>query len=210
MDFNTIASTLHDNILNTTYTEIVAVFFGLLSVWYARNENVYLYPTGLINVGLYVYLCFIANLFADMGINIFYFIMSIYGWYYWTRKDETKQVVPITKGNMKEHILNILVTFFFFGIIFYVLKNYTKSNVPILDSLTAAIFIMGMWLQARKKIETWIYWIVGDILVIPLFAYKGYLFTGIQFAVFLGLAVSGYIEWNKKLKVNTKNSSVEV
>ena len=208
MDLNTIASTLHDYILNTTYTEIVAVFFGLLSVWYARNENVFLYPTGLINVGLYVYLCFIANLYADMGINIFYFGMSIYGWYYWTRKDETKKVVPITKGNMKEHILNILATLFFFGIIYYVLKNYTKSNVPILDSLTAAIFIIGMWLQARKKIETWIYWIVGDILVIPLFAYKGYLFTGIQFAVFLGLAVSGYIEWNKKLKGNNKSSPV--
>ncbi len=210
MDLNTIATTLHDNILHTTYAEIVAVFFGLLSVWYARNENVYLYPTGLINVGLYVYICIIAKLYADMGINIFYFIMSIYGWYFWTRKDEQQHHVPITKGSLLQNIINILITLGFFGIIYFILKKYTDSTVPILDSFTTAIFIMGMWFQARKKIETWIYWIVGDILVIPLFAYKGYLFTGIQFAVFLGLAVSGYIEWKKKLNAYNQKSPVKI
>ena len=199
MDLSTIISTLHDNILHTSYIEIVAVFFGLLSVWYARNEKVLLYPTGIINVCLYIYICIIAKLYADMGINVFYLIMSIYGWYYWTRKDEQQHVVPITKCSLTETILNIIATLCFFGIIYFILKKYTDSTVPVLDSFTTAIFIIGMWLQARKKIENWIYWIVGDTLVIPLFAYKGYVFTGVQFAVFLGLAVSGYIEWKKKL-----------
>ena len=134
--------------------------------------------------------------------------MSIYGWYFWTRKDENKHTVPITKGTLKEHIINILAPFVLFGIIYFILKKYTDSTVPVLDSFTTAIFIVGMWLQARKKIENWIFWIVGDVLVIPLFAYKGYVFTGIQFAVFLGLAVSGYLEWNKKLKeYKTKKTS---
>ncbi len=208
MDLSTIITTLHDNILHTSYVEIVAVFFGLLGVWYARNENVYLYPIGIINVVLYIYIGFVAKLYADMGINVFYLVMSIYGWYFWTRKDENKHTVPITKGTLKEHIINILATFVFFGIIYFILKKYTDSTVLVLDSFTTAIFIVGMWLQARKKIENWIFWIVGDVLVIPLFAYKGYVFTGIQFAVFLGLAVSGYIEWNKKLKeYKTKKTS---
>ncbi len=195
-----IFTTFYQNIIATTPLEFVAVFFGLLSVWYARNEKILVYPTGLINVGLYVYICLIAKLYADMGINIFYFIMSIYGWYNWGRKDENKKHIPITYCSVKQHIFNLLLFVFSFGVLYYLLKNYTDSTVPLLDSLTTAIFIVGMWLQTLKKIENWIYWIVGDLLVIPLFLYKNLALTSVQFMVFLIIAISGYFEWRKKIK----------
>lgn len=195
-----IFTTFYQNIMATTPLEFVAVFFGLLSVWFARNENLLVYPSGLINVGLYVYICFVAKLYADMGINVFYFVMSIYGWYNWGRKDENKKHIPITYCDVKQHILCLLLFSFSFGILFFLLKMYTDSTVPLLDSLTTAIFIVGMWLQTLKKIENWVYWIVGDILVIPLFFYKNLALTSVQFMVFLVIAISGYIEWRKKIK----------
>lgn len=186
--------------LQTTALEFAAVSFGLLSVYLARNENIWLYPIGLLNVGLYVYICFFAKLYADMGINIFYFVMSIYGWYNWGRKDKNKKHIPITYCSIKQHIISLSVFAFSFVLLYFILKKFTDSTVPLLDSLTTAIFIVGMWLQTIKKIENWIYWIVGDALVIPLFIYKELAFTAIQFLVFLIIAVSGYVEWKKKLK----------
>lgn len=193
-------TTFYQNILATSLLEFIAVFFGLLSVWYARNENIMVYPTGLINVGLYVYICLTAKLYADMGINIFYFIMSIYGWYNWGRIDENKKHIPISFCTIKQHISSILILIFSFLILYYILKNYTDSNVPVLDSLTTAIFIVGMLLQTLKKIENWIYWIIGDLLVIPLFLYKNLALTGLQFIIFLIIAISGYLEWHKRIK----------
>lgn len=193
-------TTFYQNILATSLLEFIAVFFGLLSVWYARNENIMVYPTGLINVGLYVYICLTAKLYADMGINIFYFIMSIYGWYNWSRIDENKKHIPISFCTIKQHISSILILILSFVILYYILKNYTDSNVPVLDSLTTAIFIVGMLLQTLKKIENWIYWIIGDLLVIPLFLYKNLALTGVQFIIFLIIAISGYLEWHKRIK----------
>lgn len=193
-------TTFYQNILATSLLEFIAVFFGLLSVWYARNENIMVYPTGLINVGLYVYICLTAKLYADMGINIFYFIMSIYGWYNWGRLDENKKHIPISFCTIKQHISSILILIFSYVILYYILKNYTDSNVPVLDSLTTAIFIVGMLLQTLKKIENWIYWIIGDLLVIPLFLYKNLALTGVQFIIFLIIAISGYLEWHKRIK----------
>ena len=200
MDFNQFFEILYNNILDSSYLEIIAVIFGLLSVWFAKKENILVFPIGIVSVLIYVYICFYAKLYADMGINFVYFVMSIYGWYMWSRKDEKKKVLPISFCSVKEHIINIVMFVFFFIVLSYVLKNYTDSNVPIWDSLTTAIFIVGMWLMALKKIENWIAWIIGDIISIPLYFYKGLVFTSLQFTIFLIIAVLGYIEWKKKFE----------
>jgi len=198
----TIIDSLYQGLLATTWLEFVAVILGILSVFFARNENIWTYPTGIVNVLIYVYLCFTAGLFADMGINVFYFVMSVYGWYNWSRRDENSHHVPITRLTSWQWIYNIALVFGLFGLLWFVLDKYTPSTVPMFDSFTTALFIIGMWLMARKKIENWLAWIAGDILVIPLFAYKGLVFTGFQYMVFTALAISGYIEWKKKLKNN--------
>jgi nicotinamide mononucleotide transporter len=202
MDLIAFCQTAYNNLLQTTLPEFIAVVFGLLSVWFARKENIWVYPTGIINVLIYVYLCYFAGLYADMGINAFYFIMSVYGWYNWARKVDSTHHVPITKLSARELVIYLTAMMVFYFIIRYILRNFTPSTVPDLDSFTTSLFIIAMWLMALKKIENWIAWIIGDAMVIPLFAYKGLAFTSVQYLVFLGLAIAGYIEWRKKLPVN--------
>ena len=183
-----------------TWQEVVAVFFGLLSVWYAKKENILVFPTGIISVLLYVYICFQWKLYADMGVNFYYFIMSVYGWIVWSAKTDENTVTPILKNNQKENILSINLFALFFVFMSFILRNYTDSDVPYWDSLTTGIFLVGMWLMAKKKIENWIAWIIGDVISIPLYAYKGLYLTSFQFMVFLGIAIAGYLEWKQRLK----------
>lgn len=190
----------YQNLLNTTWIEFLAVIFGLLSVWYAKKEKILVYPTGIVNVLIYIYICYTAGLYADMGINAFYFVMSVYGWYNWSRKIDTSHHVPIRKATRAQLIISLVAFFVFFLLLWYVLARFTDSVVPVWDSFTTSIFIVSMWLMALKKIENWLGWIIGDALVIPLFAYKGLVFTSFQYIVFLALAISGYLEWRKKLK----------
>lgn len=196
-----IINTLYENVLVSTWPEAIAVITGLLSVWFAKKENILVYPTGIISVLIYVYLCLSVKLYADMSINFFYFVMSIYGWVKWSRKTGGKPARPITWATRQEWIFSVVGVIIFFVILVFILKNYTDSNVPVWDALTTAIFIIGMWLMALKKIENWLAWIVGDLISIPLFASKGLVLTSIQFAIFLVLAIAGYIEWSSKVKV---------
>ena len=191
---------LYQNLNHTTWLEAVAVLFGLLSVWYARKENILVFPTGIISVLIYVYICYFAGLYADMGINGFYFLMSVYGWYNWTHQDSEQQTIAISYNTAKQHVISIAGTIVFFVVLYFVLSQYTDSTVPVWDSATTAIFIVGMWLMALKKVENWIFWIIGDFVSIPLYFYKGLALTSFQFTVFLVLAVWGYIEWRKKVK----------
>jgi nicotinamide mononucleotide transporter len=196
---------LYQNLIDSSWLEAIAVFFGILSVWYARKENILVFPTGIVSVVIYIYICFFAKLYADMGINFVYFVMSIYGWYMWTRKDPAKHTLPISWSSKKDHLISALMIIGFFTTLSYLLSNYTDSNVPYIDSFTTSIFIVGMWLMARKKIENWIYWIIGDIISIPLYFYKDLALTSIQFTVFLILAIMGFIEWRRKYKISTKS-----
>jgi len=204
MSINEFFDLFYKNLVESTWIEAVAVIFGLLSVWYAKKENLLVYPTGIISVLIYVYICFFAGLYADMGINFFYFLMSVFGWYKWTRKDQSDHFIPISRCNPVFHVSGILATIFFFVVLRYLLSNYTDSTVPNIDAATTAVFIVGMWLMALKKIENWVYWIIGDVISIPLYFYKGLVLTSFQFTVFLILAIMGYLEWRNKMHEQNK------
>jgi nicotinamide mononucleotide transporter len=193
----------YQDLVASSWLEAVAVVTGLLSVWYARKENILVYPVGIVSVLIYVYICFKVKLYADMGINAFYFVMSIYGWVKWSMKTEDQHHRPITWASKKEWIWSVLGLVVFFLVLYYVLDNFTDSNVPFLDGLTTSIFIIGMWLMALKKIENWIFWIAGDLLCIPLFASKGLILTSFQYTVFLALAIAGLVTWSSKFKVQS-------
>ena len=192
------------NIMATTWLELVAVAFGILSVWFARQANLLVYPTGIISTVIYIYICFNIQLYADMGINLFYASMSVYGWYVWTRKDEQKRHIPIRWNTKKEQIIGLALIPVLYVIIFallYVFKQddpeYMNSYIPYVDSFTTSIFLIGMWYMARKRIENWIYWIAGNIISVPLYFVKGLVFTSFQFSIFLVLAVLGLLQWIK-------------
>lgn len=211
-----IFETLWNNILDTTILEFIAVIFGLFSVWFAKQEKILVYPTGIISVLIYVYICFGIKLYADAGINLFYFIMSVYGWYNWAKKGQQPQI-RITKSNRKDWLISVVMFFVSAVVIFVLLKifkqndmEYWSTKIPYIDTFTTAIFIVGMWLMAFKKLENWIFWIIGDVISVPLYGYKGLVFTSFQFLVFLIIAVAGYVSWRKKIiefQTNSNDSS---
>lgn len=195
------------NLMDTSWFEAIAVLLGIASVWYARRENILVYPTGIVSVLIYVFICFNARLYADAGINLFYFGMSVYGWYNWTRGGVNSTELLITKNNKVQQWTSVLYTFTAYwailGLIWLFNRDdtvYMQSYVPWVDSFTTAVFLIGMLLMAKKKVENWVYWIIGDIVSIPLYFMKGLVFTSFQYTVFLVIAILGYIEWNRRLQ----------
>ena len=185
----------------TTWPEYVAVIFGITSVLYSRKENILVYPTGIVNTVLYTWFCFSWwGLYAEGSLNFYYTIMSIYGWYIWTRKKEGK-VLPITFNDRTDWFISISFFIISWAVLYIVLKNYTDSTVPWGDSFASAAAYTGMWQMARKKIENWIWWIITNLASIPLYFYKGAVFTSFQYVVFLILAGLGLYTWIKKHKV---------
>jgi nicotinamide mononucleotide transporter len=187
-------------VIQTSALEWVAVICGVASVIYSMRENILVYPTGIISVIIYVYLAFQYKLYADMGVNGYYFVMSVYGWYYWTNTDGPKDQVSVTINSFKENIYSIGILVGSFFILALVLINFTDSDVPVWDATTTAFAILGMWLMARKKLENWIAWIITDLISIPLYFYKGLVLTSFQFLIFTILAVMGYFAWKKSLE----------
>lgn len=197
---------IYTGLIQTTPLEAIAVIMGIVSVWYSRKENILVYPTGLINTTLYIYLSYKGHLLGEASVNLYYTIMSLYGWYLWTRKtpDQTNYVLQITHSNTKEWLQQLL----FFGVIYttlFLVLTYAKSAfapeaIPWADAFASATAYTGMWLMAKKKVESWIWWILTNIASIPLYFTKGYAFTSIQFMVLLILAIAGLISWKEKAK----------
>ncbi|HMB64711.1 MAG TPA: nicotinamide riboside transporter PnuC [Eudoraea sp.] len=181
--------------------EIVAVLFGLLSVWYSKQNNIWVYPTGMISTSIFVYLLFVWGLLGDMLINGYYFAMSVYGWYVWTRKVDEEHYTPITTTTTKERRISIYIFLATLIFVFAVYEAFDKwtSWTAYVDTLTTAVFFVGMWLMARRKIENWIYWIIGDVISVPLYFYKGFTFTSLQYLIFTVIAFFGYFAWKKHL-----------
>jgi nicotinamide mononucleotide transporter len=180
--------------------EIIAVVFGILSVWFSKKNNILVYPTGMISTSIFTYLLFKWSLLGDMMINAYYFMMSIYGWYIWTRK-VNNIVTPISKVSSPEKITSLIIFFFSLSFVYGIYNYFDKwgSYTSYVDNFTTAIFFVAMWLMANRKIENWIFWIIGNIISIPLYFYKGLTFTSIQYIIFTVIAISGYYTWKKIL-----------
>tara|TARA_E500000178_G_scaffold348830_1_gene404644 strand:+ start:1123 stop:1749 length:627 start_codon:yes stop_codon:yes gene_type:complete len=178
--------------------EIIAVFFGFLSVWFSKNNNILVFPTGMINTSIFVYLLLKWSLLGDMIINAYYFIMSIYGWYFWL-KGTNNTVSPISKVSNSD--IRIVVLLFISSSVFvslvYTFFDKWETIVSYIDILTTAIFFAAMWLMAKRKVESWIFWIVGNIISVPLYLHKGLAFTSIQYFIFTIIAIAGYIKWKE-------------
>ena len=180
--------------------ELIAVSFGIASVIFAKNENILVFPTGIISTILYIMICYKFILYGDMLINIYYTFMSLYGWYVWSFKVSGENVVITTskKDDVAKSIFIFLSTIVIISFI-YVYFDRMRNMTDYLDTFTTAIFFTAMWLMANKKIEHWIFWIIGNLISIPLYFVKGLGFSSIQFTIFLILAIIGYMEWKKNL-----------
>jgi len=191
------------NIQQTTWPEIVAVVTGIASVWFSRSENILVYPVGLINTLLYIYLSFINHLFGEAAVNLYYSIMSIYGWVLWSKKDRNQhRLVVITGSSGKEWLQHIGFFSFFYITIFlslsYLKRTFTPGAIPWADAFASATAFTGMWLMAKKKVESWYWWIATNIASIPLFYVKHLAMTSVYYAILLVMAVFGLLEWSKR------------
>ncbi|MEO7766010.1 MAG: nicotinamide riboside transporter PnuC [Ferruginibacter sp.] len=189
---------------STGWLEYIAVFTGIASVWFSRKENIWVYPTGLISTIIYIYLSFNVGLYGEGSVNFYYTLMSIYGWILWTRKDTQQHLVlKISAATKKEWLQHLAFCIFFYVIIFVILywlkkNNYSKEVIPWADAFASSTAFTGMWLMAKKKIESWYWWIATNIASIPLYFVKHYVFTSVFYVVLLIMAVFGLVEWVKR------------
>jgi nicotinamide mononucleotide transporter len=203
MSLSEIWKELVNNIQHTKLLEWISTITQIASVWYARKNNVLVYPTGIIGVLIASYLYFNSKLYADGSLNIYYFGMSVYGWYNWVqKKDASHYTYPISWCTKPQLFFGIGFFLFFWVIIFYVLTNFTDSNTPQLDSLVSSSAITAMWWMAKRKIENWLAWIFSNIVAIPLNFYKHYYLFTLMYILFLAMAWWGYVEWKKQTAKN--------
>ena len=183
------------------FLESFAVGMNILSVIYAKQNNILVYPTGLIGTGIFVFILFNFSLLGDMIINGYFFFMSIYGWYYWSRKKDKVYINNVSRLEKKEYLQLIYLALGSLIFIYFVYVQFDKWNnwTAYVDNITTAIFFVAMWLMARRKIESWIFWIIGDLITVPLYFYKGLTISSLQYIIFTVLAILGYISWKKIL-----------
>jgi len=188
--------------------EAIAFVFGIASVWFAKKENIWVYPTGIICTVITVYLLYINEYFGDMMMNFYYSVMSIYGWWNWSRKKQGEYVVPISRTNRKEKLIGVALFFvtMFVTYLVYTAYNYDMQIPNYIDVVTSGIFFTAMWYMANKKLENWTLWIIANIITIPLYAYRGLGMLSLQYVIFTILAIQGYIEWKKSLSNNQQTA----
>ena len=182
------------------FLETAAVILGFLSVWFSKQNNILVYPAGMISTSIYVYILFNFGLIGDMLINAYYFFISIYGWYFWSLSHGGVSLNKISYMNFNDYktTLILFLSAIFFVFVVYDFFNMWDNIIAYIDTITTAIFFVGMWLMARRKIENWLFWIVGDIISIPLYYHKGLALTSLQYLVFTFIAIAGYIAWKKE------------
>ena len=198
------------------FLEVVAAFFGLLSVFFSVKRNIWVYPTGIISTTIYVYILFNFGLLGDMLINVYYSIMSIYGWISWNKNTEN-QIISVDFAKKKDWLVGLSLFVLSFmavcGVYYFkpfIDNHFSMNGVSLgfqqldwanwLDIFTTSLFLIGMWFMAKRKVENWLFWIVGDLICVPMMLYKGLGITSLQYLVFTIMAVMGYLEWLKQVK----------
>ena len=196
----------------TTLLEYIAVFTGIASVWLQRIENIWVFPIGLINTIIYIWISVKGNLFGEASVNLYYTVVSIYGWILWARKDaQQHHVIKIEFSNAKQWLQQMMFFVFFYVTIFFILtylkRSFAPNAIPWADAFASATAYTGMWLMAKKKVESWYWWIATNIASIPLYFVKGYVFTSVYYLILLIMAFFGLFEWIRRArKVNDELS----
>ncbi len=183
--------------------EIIATITGLLYIIYSIERNILLWPYGIVSSAIFVYVCFHAGIFADMGLYGYYVIIGFYGWYHWHQGSSDSNgaaELPVRKTTLKQGLSLFMLTLIIYMILLYILKNHTTSNVPYWDSFTTAVSITATWMLTQKMMEHWILWIIVDSITIGLYFYKGLYPSIILYLAYTILALTGYLEWNKEWK----------
>lgn len=202
------------NLHQTSLLEYIAVVAGVASVWFSRKENIWVYPVGLISTVIYVYLSFEYHLIGEASVNIYYSILSIYGWILWAKKDQQKrQVLHISFSDKREWQQQLGFAGSLYIVIFlaltYLKKYFYPGAIPWADAFASATAYTGMWLMAKKKVESWYWWIATNIASVPLYFVKGLALTSVFYFILLVMSFWGIAEWRKRAHIRTHNFEFE-
>jgi len=182
--------------------EFLAFWFGIISVVFAKKQNILVYPTGIICTLITMYLMYKVSLLGHILVNLLYTIISFFGWWNWSRRENNDLVVKVSKFTSNDLTKSLLI-FFFIVFVAYFAHDFFATNfegqIKELDILTSGIFVTAMWLMANKKLENWILWIIGNVITIPLYLSSDKIILSIQYIIFTILAIQAYIEWKKSL-----------
>lgn len=192
-----------EGLQHTSLPEFIAVIAGIASVWFSRKENIMVYPVGLINTIIYIWLSFKGDLIGEASVNFYYTVMSIYGWILWAKKDnEQHNIVHISFSDRKWWLYQSAFFAAFYMAIFllltYLKEDFAPDAIPWADAFASATAFTGMWLMTKKKVESWYWWMATNIASIPLYFVKHYVFTSVYYLILLVMAVAGLYEWKKR------------
>ena len=182
--------------------EFLAFWFGIISVVFAKKQNILVYPTGIICTLITMYLMYKVSLLGHILVNLLYTIISLFGWWNWSRRENNDLVVKVSKFTSNDFTKSLLI-FFIIVFVAYFAHDFFATNfegqIKELDILTSGIFVTAMWLMANKKLENWILWIIGNVITIPLYLSSDKIILSIQYVIFTILAIQAFIEWKKSL-----------
>jgi nicotinamide mononucleotide transporter len=192
-----------EGIIHTSPLEFIAVCAGIVSVWLSKKEHILLYPVGLVNTVIYIWLSLDAHLLGEASVNLYYTIVSVYGWMAWARKDEQRERILRIRHSSRREWMHQLVFFLCCYLVIWIAlravrDSFAPGAIPWADALASASAYTGMWLMARKKVESWIWWMVTNFASVPLYYSKGFVFTSVYYFVLLFIAWFGWMEWSKK------------
>jgi nicotinamide mononucleotide transporter len=193
-----VAEILTNNLLQTTWIEELAVIFSIAYVILAAYQNNWCWLAAIISVSLYIYICFIAKLYSETGLQVFYLGMAFYGWWQWTKKFQNNKTVAITKLNFKKNVLIILLGIGITLPFYFLTKNYTDAALPFSDALVTAFSLITTFMVTKKILENWIYWIVIDSLAVYIYLNRGLQLTAVLYFIYVIIAVVGFINWRKE------------
>lgn len=182
-----------------TWLEISGVITGLLCVYLAAVNNIWNWPIAIVSVGIYIFIFFDSHLYADMGLQVYFMAMNIYGWYYWSQKSANETKSPVLRITRREILLSIVATIVFTYILGSILK-YTPASYPFVDSFCTACSLVAQVFLARKVLENWLIWIFVDIIYVGVYIFKHLDLTAVMYAIYVGIALLGYIDWRKDYK----------
>ncbi|PQL94939.1 nicotinamide riboside transporter PnuC [Apibacter adventoris] len=189
---------IQSQMANISGWEMIGVFFGVAEVIYAKYNKVWLYPCGITSILITIYLYFNVKLFAEIILQFYYLIMSIYGWYIWVRK--RKSHLQVSYSSDKELKVAICIVIFSICVLYIFLNFFTSSDVPLWDSMVSAFAWAGMWLLTQRKIENWIFLNISNFIAIPLMLHKGLILYSILTLFLFIIALLGYNDWKKIIK----------
>jgi nicotinamide mononucleotide transporter len=180
--------------------EIVAAVFGVISVFLSVRQNIWSWPTAIVNVGLYIMVFYNSKLYADTGLQVIYVVLNAYGWYHWLYGGKNRTELPVSRTSARLWLLLVALGATGTALIGTLLSQKTDAALPYIDAATTSTSLVAQWMMTRKLVENWIIWVAVDVVYIGMYIYKSLFVTAVLYLIFLILSAMGYVQWRRSLR----------